>query len=262
MDTGQPITTVALIPARAGSKRIAGKNMRMLHGKPLLQWTIDCAYASQLFQAIVVSSEDDRTLDYVSNQQLPGVLAYHRPDALATDSSPDIDWVRDVLVKLRVQDIRPDAFAILRPTSPFRTVAMLHRAAAQFDDTVSSLRAVEPVRQHPGKMWQLCYHGRRIQPLIGPQWPLPDGMVMRAGSTPRHSLPTQLLPPVYVQNGSLEWAWTWCVTNFGTISGPNVAPFFTEGYEGLDLNTPDDWIRAETLAPVLLAHVSVVPTAH
>jgi N-acylneuraminate cytidylyltransferase len=239
------MTTVALVPARGNSKRIPGKNMRLFYGKPLLQWTIDAAVASGLFHAIVVSSEDDRTLDYVSDQRLPGVLAYHRPPVFARDDSPDIDWVTDVLCKLGIQDIYPDIFAIVRPTSPFRTAETIRRAARRFDDLpdAHSLRAVEPVRQHPGKMWTLESDGH-----LGPLW-----YGATYAEVPFHSSPTQLLPTVFVQNSSLELARTALVGR--SIAGTRIYPFFTEGYEGFSIDYPDDWIRAETLAPQLLGRL-------
>jgi hypothetical protein len=60
-------------------------------------------------------------------------------------------------------------------------------------------------------------------------------------------MPTQSLPAVYVQNASLEMAWTYVVTSFGTISGKKIAPFFTEGYEGFDINDEDDFATAARL---------------
>ena len=60
-------------------------------------------------------------------------------------------------------------------------------------------------------------------------------------------MPTQTLPTVYVQNASLEMAWSYVVPAFGTISGTKVLPFFTEGYEGFDVNTEDDWREATRL---------------
>ena len=67
------------------------------------------------------------------------------------------------------------------------------------------------------------------------------------GGQPWHSLPTQTLWKVYVQNASLEIAWTRVLQEHGNISGNRIMPFFTEGYEGFDFNTEDDWILAEAL---------------
>jgi N-acylneuraminate cytidylyltransferase len=235
---------VALIPARAGSKRIPGKNTRLLAGEPLLAWTIRAAYASGVFDEVIVSSEDSAI-----GQIAERAAAYWlpRPAALATDESPDIAWVRDAF-KMQIVE-RAQAFAILRPTSPFRTAETIKRAFRQFThDEAHSLRAMQPVKEHPGKMWQVAGAGYPAVPLIGAGWPTPTGATFRAsGDTPWHSQPTQALPKVYVQNASLEMAWSYVIHAFGTISGTKIAPFFTEGYEGFDLNTEDDWDQAERL---------------
>ena len=67
------------------------------------------------------------------------------------------------------------------------------------------------------------------------------------GDPPWHSTPYQALPPVYVQNASLEIAWTRVVFERRTIAGDVVVPFLTDGYEGFDINDPYDWMVAERL---------------
>jgi N-acylneuraminate cytidylyltransferase len=67
------------------------------------------------------------------------------------------------------------------------------------------------------------------------------------GDPPWHSTPYQALPPVYVQNASLEIAWTRVVFDRRTIAGDVLVPFLTEGYEGFDINDPHDWMVAERL---------------
>ena len=62
-----------------------------------------------------------------------------------------------------------------------------------------------------------------------------------------HSAPSQLSPVCYKQNASLEISWTRNVTERGSISGDVIKPFFTEGHEGFDVNTEEDWILAEAL---------------
>lgn len=243
---------VALIPARAGSKRVPGKNTRLLYGKPLLVWSIEAALASGVFDAVMVSTEDAATAVIAMDC---GVKVHLREAAHAADDSPDIHWVR---AALRYAE-HPNAFAILRPTSPFRTAATIRRAYRQFShDEAHSLRAVQPVSEHPGKMWQCYGAGYPIVPLIGAEWPSqgPGLLGLRTrDETPWHSQPTQTLPTVYIQNASLEMAWSYVIPAFGTISGRKVAPFFTEGDEGFDINTEDDWTRAVAIAH---AHHSTV----
>jgi CMP-N,N'-diacetyllegionaminic acid synthase len=233
---------VALIPARAGSKRIPGKNTKLLGGKPLIQWTIEAAQQSGVFSCISVCSDHK---DILSVAHELGASPVWRPRHTAMDHSPDIWWVRDVF-RRKIDPIDAcDAFAILRPTSPFRTAKTIGRAWQQFhliDHAFDSLRAVEQAKQHPGKMWTE-HHGslRPICPweIWGEAW---------------HSNPTQNLPRVYVQNSSLEIARRRVVER-GTISGRLIAPFFTEGMEGFSLDYPDDWDRAEAYAATLVARV-------
>jgi hypothetical protein len=81
---------------------------------------------------------------------------------------------------------------------------------------------------------------------------LSDGAVSRklprgVDGRPWHSTPYQALPTVYVQNASLEIAWTRVVFEGRTIAGDMLVPFFTEGYEGFDINDRHDWVIAERL---------------
>lgn len=232
---------VALVPARAGSKRIPGKNTRLLGGQPLIAWTLAAAEQSQVFDRIIVSTDDEVTRAIALDC---GAVLHRRQPEHATDDAPDLLWVRDVLAKVDCH-----AFAILRPTSPFRTAATIQRAFDQFThDEAHSLRAMQLVKEHPGKMWQVYIRGYPAVPLIGDAWPpRGPGLQPEYSPFPWHSQPTQRLPTVYIQNASLEMAWSYVIPAFGTISGRKVAPFFTDGYEGFDLNTEDDWQQAERL---------------
>jgi CMP-N,N'-diacetyllegionaminic acid synthase len=238
---------ICLIPARKGSKRIPGKNTKLLAGYPLITYTIAAAIDSGVFDRIVVCSDDPEAL---REARRLGVGCFHRPRV--GDYQPDIEWVREVLKHERQ---RPWSFCILRPTSPFRTAETILRAKWRFDSdclNADSLRAVEPVSQHPGKMWTWEGIGYAIKPVLDQR---------RTDGTPWHSSPSQGLPTYYVQNASLEMAWTANVEVQGTIAGRSVMPFFTEGYEGFDLNEPRDWREAEYLIASGAAVLPAVPLA-
>ncbi len=234
---------VALIPARAGSVRVPGKNVRELAGHPLLAYSIAAAYESGLFDAVVVSTDSEQIADVARRYgaDVPGL----RPAEIATSTSSDIDWIEHVLDLL--DDF--DAFSILRPTSPFRRGATIVRAWEQFTAVpdADSLRAVRPVREHPGKMWRI--EGELMVPLLE-QVP---------GEVPTHSRQTAALPAVYVQDSSLEIAWTRIVAD-REIAGRRVVPFLPQGAEGFSIDYPDDWEAAERMAaedPSLLSAVEV-----
>jgi N-acylneuraminate cytidylyltransferase len=239
-------SAVAFIPARLGSKRVPGKNVRALAGHPMIAYTIAPALESGVFSSVIVStdSEDIAAIARHYGAEVP----FLRPAAFAGDTSPDIEWLEHALTEFRARGRSWDAFSILRPTSPFRTAATIRRAWDTFaaQAGVDSLRAVEKCTQHPGKMWVI--RGERLLPLM------PFGLAEQ----PWHSTPYQALPVVYVQNASLEIAWTRVVFERRTIAGDTLVPFVTEGHEGFDINDPYDWMVAErlladgsaTLAPV------------
>lgn len=220
---------IALIPARAGSKRIPGKNTKLLAGHPLIAYTIAAAKQSGVFADITVCSDDRAALTIGDDM---GVYTWERPPS--PDDEPDIAWVREYM-----RHSSQDSFAILRPTSPFRTAGTIRRADCLFSSEIDSLRAVEPWSgPHPGKMWTFDHVMMLMSPVVR-EW---------TAHAPYHSSPTQELVPVVRQNACLEMAWTRNIrTNPPTIAGEYVAPFFTEGHEGHDLNTLDDWTEAERL---------------
>ncbi len=227
-------SVVALVPARSGSKRVAHKNIRTLRGHPVIAYTICAARAAGVFEAIVVATNSEQYADIA--RHYGAEAPFLRPADISGETSPDIEWVRFALERLDSAGRRYDCFSILRPTSPFRKAETIRRAFARFmqADGVDSLRAVEKVAQHPGKMWVL--DGERIVPLL----PSPSG-------TPWHSQQYAALPPVYVQNASLEIAWSRVVHEGGSIAGSKLVPFFTEGDEGLDINNEQDWWYAQHL---------------
>jgi CMP-N-acetylneuraminic acid synthetase len=227
-------TAVALVPARSGSVRVKDKNIRPLLGHPLMAYSIAAARASGVFQAVVASTDSEA---YAEIARHYGAQALMRPPDLASATSPDVDWVLHALGALEQEGRLPDAFSILRPTSPFRKPETIRRAWAAFlaAEGADSIRAVEKVSQHPGKMWLVEEGARRMRPLLpqpveGPPW---------------HSRQMPSLPPVYVQNASLEIAWTRMALETRSIAGTEIAPFFTEGDEGMDINHPYDWFWAE-----------------
>jgi N-acylneuraminate cytidylyltransferase len=237
-------SAVAFVPARSGSKRVPDKNVRRLAGHPLLAYAIAGARESGLFSAVVCSTDSELYADIARHYgaEVPCL----RPESMAGDLSPDIEWVEHMLGALAGAGRRFDCFSILRPTSPFRGAATVRRAWRQFTAApgVHSLRAVEKVAQHPGKMWVI--RGGRLLPLLP----------LSPADRPWHSAQYQALPEVYVQNASLEIAWTRTVADTGTIAGSAIVPFLTEGLEGLDVNSPRDWAWAEEQAR---AHPEALP---
>ncbi len=221
---------VAFVPARSGSERVPGKNVRPLAGHPLLAYAIATARQSGVADRVVCSTDSEEIAEIARWYGGEVVL---RPAELATSTSPDVEWLRHALGELPE---RYDLFALVRPTSPFRGPEPVRRALEQLlaNPEADSIRAVEPVKQHPGKMW--VAEGETMRPLL-------DQSHLEV---PWHDSQFQALPEVFVQNSSLEIAWT-RVAEEGTLGGRTRIPFFTEGLEGFSIDREDDWARAEAL---------------
>ena len=240
-------TIVALIPARAGSKRVPDKNIRLLAGHPVMAYTIAAAVQSNIFTDIIVSTDSEQYADVAAHYGAE--VPFLRPVKLAGDRSPDIEWLEYTLTTLREKGREYDCFSILRPTSPFRLAETIQRAWQAFlsEIGVDSLRAVEKCQQHPGKMWVI--RGRRMVPLIP----------LSPAEQPWHSSQYLSLPEVYIQNASLEIAWTRVAFEERTIAGNVLMPFLTHDYEGFDVNSPYDWKLAEHLVEAGDARLPVIP---
>jgi len=229
---------VGLIPARSGSERVPDKNLRSLAGHPLIAYAVATALQSGIFDRVVCSTDSGKIAEVA--QRYGADVPFLRPAALATATSPDIEWITHALDQL---DDRYDLFAIVRATNPFRGPDVLRRGLEQLLATpeADSIRAVERVKQHPGKMWLL--EGKTMRPLLDQSH---LDVAWHAGQY-------QALPEVYVQNSSLEIAWTRVVSQTGTREGRVVAAFLTEGYEGFNIDDEDDWDRARRLLDAGLA---------
>lgn len=227
-------TAIALIGARGGSERVPGKNLRRLAGHPLLAYAIETARQSGVFERIVVSTDSEEIAEVA--RWYGADVPFLRPAEYATSTSPDIEWIAWTLERLPE---RYDLFAIVRATNPFRGPDAIRRGLEQLLATpeADSIRAVELVKQHPGKMWTLARDGRTMAPLL-------DQSHLESAW---HAGQYQALPQVHVQNSALEIAWTRVVVETGTREGRVVAPFLTVGYEGLNIDDEDDLARAEAL---------------
>ena len=109
---------LGIIPARANSKRVPGKNFRMLNGKALVQYAMDAALDSKLLTTIVLSSDSQEILALAKGYG-DKILTLERPSKFATDDSPAIDYVKHTLEYLQINKNKNfDAVAIIQASSP------------------------------------------------------------------------------------------------------------------------------------------------
>ncbi|MEH6456399.1 MAG: acylneuraminate cytidylyltransferase family protein [Cocleimonas sp.] len=109
---------LAIIPARGGSKRLPGKNIKVLNGKPLIQWTIEAALNVDLISKVMVSTDSQDIANIAL--QLGAEVPFLRPDDLATDTSSSSCVILHALQYYQSQDEVFDYVLLLQPTSPVR----------------------------------------------------------------------------------------------------------------------------------------------
>lgn len=188
--------TLGVIPARAGSKGVVGKNLRTVAGEPLIGHAIRAAAESQRLSAFLVTTDGEDIAQAARDRQCPVIL---RPPHLAQDDTPMPPVLQHALQTAENEhDTTYDALVLLQPTSPIRTgqdvdavIAMLADeppgASQDTDLRVDSVISVCPVEdEHPARMYELDEAGQMV-----PLWP---DLEMRR---------RQDLPPLYHRNGAL-----------------------------------------------------------
>ena len=140
---------LAIVPARAGSKGLPGKNIRMLAGKPLLAWPIAAARASAHVDRVIISTDDP---DFAEIAVSHGADApFLRPAELASDTAPSIDFIRHAVDTLAADGDVYEFIVLLEPTSPLTEGSDVDAALRQLADAdadaivgVSKLEATHP----------------------------------------------------------------------------------------------------------------------
>lgn len=217
---------LALIPARGGSKGIPRKNIKLLAGKPLLEWTIDAARQANFVDHIVVSTEDPEIASVA--RDLGADVPFLRPDAFSADDTPGIVPVIHALESLP----EFDWVLLLQPTSPLRSVEDIDGIVTLcIERKALSAVSVAAVDKHPYWMYR-CDDLGRLEPLIAEQ-PI---------VTQR-----QDLPPAYALNGALYLAQRDWLLERRRFVGPETLAYVMPRMRSVDLDTPLDWVWVEYL---------------
>jgi CMP-N,N'-diacetyllegionaminic acid synthase len=140
---------LAFVPARGGSKGIPRKNLALLAGKPLIQYTLEALGASKYVQHVLLSTDDEEIAEFCARFGVG--THYRRPPNLAGDAAPMIAAVEHALQWYTAEHgKRPDELLLLQPTSPLRTAADIDGAIEQFRESAAqTLVSVHRVAEHP-----------------------------------------------------------------------------------------------------------------
>ncbi len=219
---------LALITARGGSKRLPGKNIRVLGGKPLIVWTIDAVRDMSDICDILVSTDDPAIAAICASNG--AFVPWLRPAELATDTASGIDVALHGLEWYEREKGIVDGLLLLQPTSPFRTrKTVLHGIELFKTRQHHAVIGVSPTQSHP--MWCFRISDDSLQPFISG-----SGLKLRS----------QDLPPAYVVNGSFYLIKPVVLKDKQTFFVDPMIPLITENFEeAIDIDTEFDWNCAE-----------------
>ncbi|HWY61197.1 MAG TPA: acylneuraminate cytidylyltransferase family protein [Rhizomicrobium sp.] len=182
---------VAIVPARGGSKGVKGKNVRPLGGHPLIAWSIAAGNACPRIDRLIVSTDAPEIADIAKTYGAE--VPFLRPAALASDRSPDRDFVIHALDWFRDHENRdPDFLVHLRPTTPLRDPTLMAAAIDKIasDPEATALRSAYALAESPHKMLQVT--GDYLTGFF-PDDPRPEYYNM-----PRQAFPTAYQPDGYI----------------------------------------------------------------
>jgi CMP-N,N'-diacetyllegionaminic acid synthase len=229
---------LGLIPARGGSKGVARKNVRVLCGKPLLQWTAESALAARSLDRVVLSTEDE---EIASVGRRCGVdVPFLRPSELARDDTPTLPVVQHALHELEKGGDRFDAVCLLQPTNPFRRPvdidACVDLLSISYADAVMSVLRV-PAEYNPHWVY----------------FRAEDGSLRLSTGEPEPIARRQLLPPAFHRDGSIYVTRRNAIMDQRSLYGTRVLGFEVDRARAVNIDTPADWSRAEILMQELVS---------
>jgi len=221
---------LALITARGGSKRIPGKNIKKLCGKPLIEWSIDAVDDMEDICDILVST-DDQIIANIANKA-EALVPWLRPKKLAGDNSSSVDVALHALNWYQDQYGRVDGILLLQPTSPFRTRKTILKGIELFSkNEMQSVVSFSKVKDHP--FW--CFE-------------LENGIMKKYINKQEKHLQSQELPDVYVTNGAFYLITPDNLRKHESFYKGSIIPLIIDDHkESLDIDTEWDWEVAEMI---------------
>ena len=229
--------TLAIIPARGGSKGIPRKNIRPFSGYPLIAWSIAAAKQSASVTRVLVSTDDGEIAAVA--RQFGAETPFLRPAEFAQDNTTDLPVFEHALRWLDEHEgYQPDVVVQLRPTSPIRPCGLVDDAVKILlaHPDADSVRGIVLAGQNPHKMWRLPN---------GENAPMKNLLDVDGIDEP-YNAPRQILPPIYWQTGHIDAIRAATILN-GSMSGKTIYPLVIDPRFTVDIDNLQDWARYEHL---------------
>ena len=222
---------LGLIVARGGSRGVPGKNIKKLGGRPLLNYTIESALAANFLTEVALSSDDDMIIE--TAKKLGISVPFKRPSNLAEDDTSSLAVIQHALRFYIDKGKNFDAVCLLQPTTPFRADGLIDQAITKFKS--SNFDSLISVREIPSE--------------YNPHWAFEkkDGILKIATGEQQPISRRQELPPAYYRDGAIYLTKTEIILKKNSLLGEKIGFIETLGNEHINIDTPQDWKRAENI---------------
>jgi CMP-N-acetylneuraminic acid synthetase len=222
---------LGLIPARGGSKGIPGKNIKLLGGKPLLQYTLEAAKNSKLLNKVILSSDNEEIIQIAKQLELE--VSFKRPAHLSEDSSSSLEVVKHAVNHYLSRGIQFDAVCLLQPTTPFRKPGLIDECILKFqDNNFDSLVTVREVPEDYNPHWVFEEKNGILEIATGEQ-----EIITRR----------QDLPKAYHRDGAIYITKTGVLLNENSLFGEKIGFVNTTDSPYVNIDVPEDWRKAEKI---------------
>ena len=222
---------IAIVPARGGSKRLPGKNIRSFYDKPIIAYILDTARRSELFDVIHVSTESPRIIETVERLGFP--VDFPRPKELADDHTPVMPVLKYVLETYKARGEKFDQVALLDATAALIDPIDLKGAAALYDK-MRGERPVLSVTSYPVPV-EWAYARQEDGGLV----PVQPGMF---------AVRSQDLEMKYYDSGCFAlFPTSWVLNAEAAGDETNYIGYVLQKHKVVDIDDAEDWVLAEAL---------------
>ncbi len=219
------MSAIAIITARGGSKRIPRKNIKNFCGKPILQYSIEAALGSEMFDEVMVST-DDREIAEIA-KECGANIPFFRSDKTSGDYASTEDVLVEVINEYKKNGKEFDTYCCIYPTAPFLTGGILREAVRKFETEKADFMTPVVRFSYPPQRCQIIENGQLVR-----KWP--EYKYTRS----------QDLEPWYHDAGQFYIGNIECLLKNGMSNGVNI-PYIMEEMRVQDIDTEEDWKIAE-----------------
>jgi CMP-N,N'-diacetyllegionaminic acid synthase len=223
---------LGLIPARGGSKGVPRKNIKLLHGKPLLWYTAQAALGARRLGRVILTTDDEEIA--AIGRECGLEVPFLRPAELAQDNTPTLPVAQHAVRMLEEAGDRFDALCLLQPTNPLRRPEDIDACIELLESSdADAVATILPVPAEYNPHWVFFQEESGLLRLsTGEDAPIPR---------------RQSLPPAFHREGSVYVVRRDILMKGNSFYGRRFKGYLLDPAQSANIDTPEDWQRAETL---------------